>query len=55
MESCDKCGKRVDERSMTPVESNSGKVFYVCLACHGFYDEVELLDAMEPDVEHGSD
>lgn len=53
-ESCDKCGKRVDCRSMTPVGSNSGKVFYVCLACHGYFDEVELLDSMEPGVDHST-
>jgi hypothetical protein len=53
MESCDKCGKRVDERSMAPVESEAtGKVYYICLACRGYYDDVELLDLLEPDADH---
>ena len=40
MEACDCCGKRVDERSMEFV----GKRFFVCQACHGMYDDQELLE-----------
>jgi len=46
MESCDCCGLRVDERSMSPVQGlveGVEKTYYVCLACDG-YETEELLD-----------
>lgn len=47
MESCDCCGKRVDERSMAFVRTRVTLGFFVCQACRGMYDDQELLEKCE--------
>jgi hypothetical protein len=39
MDTCDCCGRKVDERSMENV-----KQWYVCQACAGTYSEEELIE-----------
>ena len=55
MEACDCCGKRVDERSMEYIEApapllGAGKSFFVCQACRGMYEDQELLEKCQEQV-----